>query len=242
MYFGFDGQVKAVVVGARGGLGQALCQRLIQAGADVLMTSRSSQWVAEDPAQRWLLDPCDEGSVRRLAEALTDAPPRIVINATGILHDGTMRPERTWRDLNPEQLQRYFALHASALGMLAKYVIPLMPRKGRTLFANLSARVGSIEDNRLGGWYGYRASKAAGNMILRCVALEARRSHPALVCVALHPGTVDTQLSKPFSARVPTHKLFSPPQSAAYLDEVVSKLDAAQTGTFWAWDGEPIPW
>ena len=242
MYFGFEGAIRAVVIGARGGLGEALCARLQAAGADVWGTSRDRAWVSEDPDRRVYVDLCDEQSLEDLVDRVADPELRLVINATGLLHDGRVSPERTWRTLQVEQLNQVFAVQTVGVALLIKHLMPQLPRRGRAVFANISARVASIGDNRLGGWYSYRASKAAGNMLMKCAALEAKRSHRGLLCVALHPGTVDTDLSRPFSARVPPHKLFTAVQSAAYLDEVVSGLTAADSGTFWAWDGQPIPW
>ena len=123
-----------------------------------------------------------------------------------------------------------------------KHVLPLSPRSGKFVFASLSARVGSIGDNRLGGWYAYRASKAALNMLIRTLAIEHRRTRPSGVCVALHPGTVETALSEPFRSGVPAEKLFSPAQAAEALLAVMDRLGPEANGGFYAWDGAPIPW
>jgi NAD(P)-dependent dehydrogenase (short-subunit alcohol dehydrogenase family) len=124
---------------------------------------------------------------------------------------------------------------------VAKHVLPLVPKAGKNVFAILSARVGSIEDNRLGGWYGYRASKAALNQFVRTIAIELGRQKPEAVCVALHPGTVDTALSQPFQTGSKIRKAFSPAYSAERLLAVTNALTAAHTGQFFAWDGQPIP-
>jgi NAD(P)-dependent dehydrogenase (short-subunit alcohol dehydrogenase family) len=126
--------------------------------------------------------------------------------------------------------------------LVAKHLLPLTPRSGPSLFAALSARVGSIGDNHLGGWYGYRASKAALNMLIRTIATEHRRTRPLGLCVALHPGTVDTALSAPFRSGVPDGKLFTPQQSAAALLDVMNNLGPEANGGFFAWDGSEIPW
>ncbi len=164
----------------------------------------------------------------------------LVIVATGVLQPDGRPPEKSWRDLDPASLARIFALNASGPALVAKHFLPLLPREGRAVFAALSARVGSIGDNRLGGWYGYRASKAALNMLLRTLAIELARKRPDAVCVGLHPGTVDTALSRPFQRNVPTDKLFTPADSARSLLRVLDKLDPEDSGGCFAWDGQRI--
>ncbi len=126
--------------------------------------------------------------------------------------------------------------------MVAKHFLPLLPRQGKSVFAALSARVGSIGDNRLGGWYGYRASKAGLNMIIRTLSIELTRSKPEAICVGLHPGTVDTALSRPFQSSLPPGCLFSPERSAGELLKVVDKLTCEDTGRIFAWDVNSIPY
>jgi len=135
-----------------------------------------------------------------------------------------------------------FAVNAAGPALVAKHLLPLTPRDQVSAFAAISARVGSIGDNALGGWYGYRASKAALNMLIHTAAIEHRRTRPLGLCVALHPGTVDTGLSKPFQAGVPAGKLFTPDQSAAAMMAVLDGLGPEATGGFYAWDGATIPW
>ena len=168
---------------------------------------------------------------------------RIVV-ASGLLHrdDGSVSPEKSMRSLSLEALTTLFAVNAAGPALVAKHLLPLTPRHQPSLFAALSARVGSIGDNELGGWYGYRASKAALNMLIRTLAIEHRRTRPLGVCVALHPGTVDTALSKPFRSGVPDGRLFSTEQSAATLLRVIEELGPEASGGFYAWDGSPIPW
>ena len=139
-------------------------------------------------------------------------------------------------------MRKVFDVNTFGVALLGKHLLPVLPRRERAVFGTFSARVGSIDDNRLGGWYSYRASKAAQNMIVKTLALEASRKRPELICVALHPGTVKTDLSQPFSSRVPPGKLFSAEQSCQYLSEVLSGLTPEDTGGFFAWDGESIPY
>jgi len=247
---GFSGPVRAVVVGARGGVGAALCSLLL--GLDerneVLATSRDLEWCAatseHQRLRRVVADLTDDESIVALRDAVERhlPAPNLVVNCSGLLHDGDLQPERTWRNLERESMHRVFDVQVYGPALLVRYLLPLMPRNERGVFASLSARVGSIEDNRLGGWFSYRASKAAQNMVLKTASIEAARRWPKLVVLALHPGTVDTDLSAPFSARVPEEKLFSAAQAARYLASVIGARGPEDSGGFFAWDGKPIPW
>ena len=169
-------------------------------------------------------------------------PTRVIV-ATGLLHEDGVTPEKTLRAVDPAAMQRLFAVNAIAPALVAKHLLPLTPRDEPTVFAALSARVGSISDNRLGGWYGYRASKAALNQLIRTLAIEQRRTHPQAICVALHPGTVQTRLSAPFGqGAVASAGRLTPEHSARALLNVIDGLTPADTGGFFAWDGQPIGW
>jgi NAD(P)-dependent dehydrogenase (short-subunit alcohol dehydrogenase family) len=238
----------AVVVGA-GGIGSALATRIAASRRfdKLVLTSRSGEPPpdAAPSVQMRSLDLLDESSIEDLAAYISglDEPLRLVICATGILHCGEdISPERRLEDISSSQLARVFAVNAFGPLLIAKHLAPLLPRRERSVFAAISARVGSIGDNRLGGWYAYRASKAALNQFLRCVSIELGRRVPAAIVTALHPGTVDTALSSPFQAGVPEKQLFSADHSAARLLEVVDGLGPEDSGGFFAWDGSPIPW
>ena len=230
----------ALVVGASGGIGRALAEALVERGGhdEVIALSRTRPrgW----GGRHLPLDLTDESSIAAAAEIVrgVGAADTVVI-ASGILHDGEVQPEKSYRALDPVALQRQFAVNTIGPALVAKHFLPLAPRDRRSVFAVLSARVGSIGDNRLGGWHGYRASKAALNMMVRTLAIEHRRTHPQAICVALHPGTVATGLSQPFSRGRDT---FTPAQSAEALLGVLDALTPDQTGGFFAWDGQPIPW
>ncbi len=241
-----------VVVGASGGIGRALLARM--EGNDRfelvvgLSRRRPEGWtdarIGGGRRRLWL--PADltvEASLAAAASRLRGLGEahRIVV-ATGILHGPDLQPERTYRALSPEALARAFAINAAGPALAAKHLLPLTPRDAPSLFAALSARVGSLADNRLGGWYAYRASKTALNMLIRTLAIEHVRTRPRGVCVALHPGTVDTPLSAPFQGGVPPERLFTPERAAEALCEVMDGLTAADTGRIFAWDGQPIPW
>lgn len=223
-----------VVFGAGGGIGGALVRRLESehGSASVIAFSRSS----DPPA-----DLLDERSLRAAcAFAASRGDIRLAIDATGFLHDGGQRPEKSWRELDPQAMARAFALNAIGPALIMKHLLPLLPRSGKSVFATLSAKVGSIADNQLGGWYSYRASKAALNQLLRTAAIECRRTHPEAICVALHPGTVETRLSAPF-ARTGLD-VQSPDGCAERLLDVIDDLRPAQNGGFLSYRGETIPW
>lgn len=239
----------AVVVGASGGLGAAFVDALIGRGgfATVLALSRSGPidevGVAAARLVRARVDVTDEASIERAAAlAASLAPPRLVIVAAGLLHapDG-LRPEKSLAMIDPGRLARLFAVNATGPALVAKHLLPRMPRHGRAVFAAVSARVGSISDNRLGGWYGYRASKAALNMLLRTAAIEWARTAKDGVCVGLHPGTVETALSAPFRSNVSGDRLFTPARSASMLLDVLERLGPADSGRVLAWDGTEVP-
>jgi len=167
----------------------------------------------------------------------------LIINCCGILHNGAdMQPEKQLQDIDPVKLQRAYAVNAIGPLLLAKYFRELLPRRGRVVFLNLSARVGSIGDNRSGGWYSYRASKAAQNMITKNLSIEMRRRATGLICIAMHPGTVDTFLSKPFLSNVSNAKLFQADEAAGHILSVVDRLDVDDNGSFFSWDATKIPW
>lgn len=226
---------RAVIVGSSGGIGRALADGLQGSGFAVDRLSRSAA------PSRISVDITNELSVAAAASALSvKAPFQIVIVASGILQNAEVRPEKTFRDLRSETLLTYFAVNSVGPALVAKHFIPLLPAVGRSVFAVLSARVGSITDNELGGWYGYRASKSALNMLVKTLAIEMNRTRPDAICVALHPGTVDTDLSKPFQKNVPTNRLFSSKTAAEQLLQVIRELTPAQSGGCFGWDGDRI--
>ena len=237
----------AAIVGVSGGIGRAIYDRLSASGEYKhilgLSRRRPQDWVGDD-RHTWIeADILDERSLRSAAEQVAAIGPltRIIV-ATGRLSAPGRSPDKNMRALDAADLGEAFSVNAIGPALVAKHFLPLTPRDHPSLFAALSARVGSIGDNRLGGWYGYRASKAALNMLVHTLAIEHARTRPLGVCVALHPGTVDTALSASFQAGVQPEKLFTPDQSAAWLLAVMDRLRPEDTGGFFAWDGAPIPW
>ena len=231
----------AVVIGASGGLGVGLVDALSalapSGSAQVLCLSRRSQ-----PA----LDLLDEASIAQAAgwvrdqSAAAGRPVRLVIDATGWLHGDGLSPEKALRQVDATHMAHAFAVNAIGPALLMKHFLPLLPREGRTVFATLSAKVGSIGDNHLGGWYSYRASKAALNQLVRTAAIELARTHPQAVCVALHPGTVDTALSAPFARTGLTVR--PPAEAAERLLGVLSGLAPAHNGRLIDHTGAALPW
>jgi NAD(P)-dependent dehydrogenase (short-subunit alcohol dehydrogenase family) len=204
--------------------------------------SRPSSARTRSAAPPWAFDLKDEASIEAVAKAAAaEGPLDLVLVATGVLHGPALRPEKTWRSLDAAALAEAFAINATGPALIAKHTLGLLRRDTKSAFACLSARVGSIEDNRLGGWHAYRASKAALNMLVRSCAVELHQRNPGALCVALHPGTVDTRLSQPFQGGVDPAKLFAPTRSARALLGVLDRLTPADSGRLFAWDGQPIP-
>jgi len=227
----------AVVIGATGGIGGAFADLLEEEGAHDRVW-RFGRSLAGDAR----LDLTDEASVAAAAARVAAGPaPSLVLVATGLLSDGERGPEKALRDLDPAWLARLFAINTIGPALVAKHFLPLLAREGIPVFAALSARVGSISDNRLGGWHGYRASKAALNMLIRNFAIDAARSNKRSIVVGLHPGTVDTALSRPFQANVAPGKLFTPDRAANQLLDVIDGLKPADSGKCFAWDGGEVP-
>ncbi len=242
----------AVVQGASGAIGAALVEALVARGGfeHIVATGRSLDRLNErlpDPAPglarltRIELDPGDDASITRGARAILDAAPRIdlLMQASGVLEDGRARAEKRLEHVSRESLVHAFEVNTVGPLLVTQALLPALAGTHSPRVAMLSARVGSVGDNGLGGWYGYRASKAALNMCVRTLAIELKRRSPGSLCVALHPGTVQSPLSAPFAGK---RVVLQPSESAAHLLDVLGDIDPAETGSFWGWDGERIPW
>ncbi len=230
----FDSGGVAVVFGASGGIGSALVAALEAGGhfRAVLGFSRRSAIA---------IDLADEDSLAKAVEnAASTGDIRLAIDATGLLVEPGGRPEKSWREIDAQAMARAFAVNTIGPALLMKHLLPRLPRTGKAAFATLSARVGSIGDNRLGGWYAYRASKAALNQVVRTAAIELSRRAPEALCVALHPGTVDTRLSAAFTR--PGPGVHRPAEAASHLLGVIEKLSSTDTGGFFDWRGARVPW
>ena len=245
--------MKIFIQGAGRGIGLAFAKHVYasQQGDDghMFLTARNpedSDGYKELPPSTnitWIaMDYLDSDSIVKAGRTVathTDQLDR-VISVAGVLCDSTISPEKQIADLDSAALLYAYQINAVGAVLLAKALWPLIKGEHRAIFASLSARVGSISDNRLGGWYAYRASKAAQNQLLRTMSIELARSNPNACVVTLHPGTVDTALSKPFQTHVPVNKLFTAAYSADCLWRVMDSLDASDTGGFFAYDGSPI--
>ena len=224
----------AVVIGASGGIGAAVAHAL-QAGGWFSNTIRFSR--GSTPG----IDLGDEDSIIACCRHVEKiGVPRLIVDATGLLHSTTLMPEKSWRELDAKKMGEAFAVNSIGPALLMKHFLPLLPREGKAVFATLSAKVGSIGDNHLGGWYSYRASKAALNQLVRTAAIELRRRQPNAICIALHPGTVDTRLSSPF--RKIGLELQSPQQAATRLLTVIDGVSTVDTGNFIDQYGKILPW
>jgi len=245
--------MNVLIQGASGGIGLGMTAQLLGGGHTVFASSRDPdqskglQNLARNFPRRLhllLLDVVSEsslaGAVARVG-AVTDTL-HLIVNAQGLLHSQTVAPERRLEHASAEALHQYFAVNASGPLLVAKHFLPLMSHKERAVIANISARVGSIGDNRLGGWYGYRASKAAQNMMTKTMAIELKRRAPNVICVGLHPGTVDTPLSLPFQRSVPKEKLFSPAHAASCLIGIIESRTPEDSGGFFDWAGKSVDW
>lgn len=231
----------AAVFGAMGGIGAALCRLLADRGVGVWGGSRSGEAPRHHLVTPFRFDLEDEQSIKAAAAAMAGDPPEMVVVATGVLTlpDGT-GPERRITDLDPTIMAQVMQVNAIGPAMIARHMLPLMPREGRWVFGAISARLGSISDNRLGGWHSCRASKAALNMVIRNAAIEMRRTHPMGAVVALHPGTVDTDLSRPFQSALPAGQLLTRREAAVRLLDVMLAATPDVSGRLLSCDGSEI--
>ena len=244
-----------MVVGANRGIGLALVEaQLRDPGVQrVIATHRPTanlkelDGLAETYGEKLLPQPLDvssESSMDGFARFLASLEGGIdlTIHAAGILHEDGMQPEKSLGQCDPSGLLRMFRVNAIGPLMVARALMPTLRRDRPFVFAAISAMVGSIGDNRLGGWYGYRASKAALNQFVRTLANECRVRHPSGAIVSVHPGTTDTGLSRPFQKNVDPQKLASPRQTAQRILALLNSVDAGRSGRFLHWDGSTIPW
>jgi len=234
------------IIGVSGTIGNALLKHYL-ANEDIFKIFSFSRTPMANPDYRVYmasLDLTDQYSIEKASAVIGPQSLDLIIAATGILHDkkeGQLQPEKNLKKLSAENMANVFAVNTIGPALLLKYFLLLLKRESKSVFAALSARVGSISDNRLGGWYSYRSSKAALNMLIKTAAIEYARLNKQAVIAGLHPGTVDSGLSKPFQVRVQEGKLFSPEKSAAHLASLLEKHEPKDSGKCFAWDGQEIP-
>lgn len=248
----FPEALTAVVVGASRGIGHGLAESLIahpRCGRVFALCRRPDEVRFNASIEPVEADVMDEASLRAAAETVQAAAGgvHLLLYSAGLLHGdssgeaGKVSPERSLEQIDPAAAIRSFQINALGAILTAKHFGRMATHADHALMGFLSARVGSISDNRLGGWYAYRASKAAENQFVRTAAIELKRKRGP-VCIALHPGTVDTDLSAPFQGNVPADQLFGVQRAANQLLSVVSAVQPHDTGSFYAWDGQPIAW
>jgi NAD(P)-dependent dehydrogenase (short-subunit alcohol dehydrogenase family) len=232
-----------IVIGGSGGIGRSLIDKLLEHFplASIHATFNRGRTSLEHSQLQWQqLDLRDPAKIPAWASTFDRAD--WLINCAGYLHGKSGGPEKNIHSINSEFLLENIGINTLPTLLLARYFANALKRSPAPILATISARVGSITDNRLGGWYSYRISKAALNMALKTLSIEWKQSHPRGCVVALHPGTNDTALSKPFQARVALKDLRDPADTASSLIDLLSRLDPGQSGNFFAWNGEKIAW
>jgi NAD(P)-dependent dehydrogenase (short-subunit alcohol dehydrogenase family) len=242
--------ITVLVIGASRGIGLEFVRQLLadQNTAHVYATYRRSadllQQITDSRLECLPVDVTIESQIAAATGVIQSQVGRLdlVINCVGLLHSDRVQPEKSLRHIESDRLLQYFQTNSISAVLWAKHLQPLFKHSEKSVFASISAKVGSIGDNQLGGWYGYRASKAALNMLMRNVSIEYRRTCPNSIVVLLHPGTTDTDLSKPFQANVPDGKLFGVDRTVLQLLRVIHQLTSTDSGKFFNWDGEILPW
>lgn len=252
----FEGisSINVLVVGSNRGIGLELIRRLLpdDLTGQVYGTYRDRitpelTTLAGQYPNCFHLIPMDITDEAQIAQAMAQIHHQtdklhLVFYCVGFLHEDSIQPEKSLQQIHAEHLLRYFQVNSIGAVLLAKHLLPLLKHGDRSVLASLSAKVGSIGDNQLGGWYGYRASKAALNMFMRTTAIEYSRKSPKTLVVMLHPGTTDTRLSQPFQRNVPSEKLFSVERTVTQLLSVIEALQPDDSGQFFSWDGSRLPW
>ncbi|MDH6088239.1 SDR family NAD(P)-dependent oxidoreductase [Umezakia ovalisporum] len=245
----------SLIVGASQGIGLGFVKKLLKDDrvAKIYATYRERESAGElitlenqyaDKLTCVSLDITEESQIAEVAQRIKNEVQKLhlVINCVGILHDDTLQPEKSLKQINSQNLLRYFQTNSIGAILLAKHLLALFRHSENSIFASISAKLASIGDNHLGGWYGYRASKTALNMFMRTAAVEYGRNCPKTLVVTLHPGTTDTRLSRPFQKNLPAEKLFSVELTATQLLSVIEQLEEGDSGQFFSWDGSKLPW
>ena len=243
----FGNNINVAVVGASGGIGLSLVEELSLnlCVNKIFALSRSKFIHSGDNVSTFHLDLENEGIIASAASAVSKVANELTVLfvTSGILHSGnTLSPEKTWKSINSQTIEKVFKINTIGPALVAKHFLPLISTNKKCALVFLTARMGSIGDNFLGGWYSYRASKAGLNMIIKTLSIEMARRNANSVCVGLHPGTVDTKLSQPYQRGVKPGSLFSGKQSAKYLLQVLNSLSPKNTGSIFSWDGDEIPY
>lgn len=232
-----------IIIGSSGAIGSSFLKYYAEEDKSNVIYALSRSEVASSSSNihNVSIDIESDSSISNASSICSEAGPfDVIIVTTGMLSDENISPEKSLRHLNKESLDKIFSVNTVGPALIAKYFIPLLKKDTPSFLGFLSARVGSISDNRIGGWYSYRASKAALNMIIKSLSIEVTRNNPQSIIAGLHPGTVDSKLSKPFQGNVSEGKLFTPDYSVLKMVEVISNLKPENSGNCFAWDGEEI--
>ena len=232
-----------IIIGSSGAIGSSFLNHYAKEDKNnvIYALSRSEASSPSSNIHNVSIDIESDSSISNASSICSEAGPfDIIIVTTGMLSDENISPEKSLRHLNKESLSKIFSVNTLGPALIAKYFIPLLKKDAPSFLGFLSARVGSISDNRIGGWYSYRASKAALNMIIKSLSIEVARNNLQSIIAGLHPGTVDSKLSKPFQGNVSEGKLFTPDYSVSKMAEVISNLKPENSGSCFAWDGEEI--
>ncbi len=234
-------KAKVAIIGASGGIGSTVSQKIKELDPEnvVIEIVRS-----KTKKNQFEMDMLNEGSVARCANEIKDqfGDLDVVFNATGLLHTKDHTPERTYKEIDLSYLEEIFKVNTYIPFMITKYFAPILTKDSSSIIAFMSARLGSISDNNLGGWYSYRSAKTALNMLIKTLSIELSYSNRNAICVGLHPGTVDTQLSKPFTQRVRNKKVFTRDEAAEYLISILNNIDQTDNGKIIDWQGVRIPY
>ena len=234
---------RILIIGSSGGIGKAFINFYKQQDINnkIIGLSRSGEKYQESLHAHYFIDLEDEQSIENAAnQAQVHGPYQIIIVATGALHGDDFSPEKSFKQISAKNLQKVFNINAIGPALVGRSFIPLLDTENSSVLSFLSARVGSISDNKLGGWHAYRASKAALNMLIKNFSIELSRTNKLAKVIGLHPGTVNTQLSKPFQRNVSENKLFTPEFSASSMAEVIDNLADNESGSVFAFDGSKI--
>lgn len=229
------------IFGASGAIGGAFVDAISDTYPDakIYAFSRTKKEFDRCNVHSLCVDISDERSIEKAAQSI-DSKLDLVVIGTGMLHGYDVAPEKSLKELSSDKFEELFAINTIGPALLIKHFAPKLTRKNKSVLAALSARVGSINDNRLGGWYAYRASKAALNMIIKTASIEVARRNENAVLIGLHPGTVDSELSKPFQGNVPKNKLFEPKHSVSMMLDVIGRVSAEDSGFVFDYGGERI--
>ena len=230
------------IIGSSGAIGNAFVEHYIKDSSveKIYSFSRSATSYSSKKVSSFDIDIESQESIEKASSYLEGCYLDIVIIASGVLHTESFGPEKSIKDLNYKTLSKVYSVNTIGPALIGKYFLPLLNKKTKSVMAFLSARVGSISDNKTGGWYGYRASKTALNQIIKSFSIELRRTNPNAIIFGLQPGTVDSQLSKPFKRNVKEGSLFTPEYSVSYLKDIIKAASPSDSGKLISWDGKEI--